>query len=130
MYEDEAVRLLDTQYRSNRAIMEWSSNALYGGRLKSGSQVESQLLLDLPGVTDTEDTSVPVVFIDTAGCNLPEDSVEAGESRGNEGEVELVGLHLEALLVAGVKPEHIGIITPYNKQVRPSTPRSFMLCAG
>lgn len=113
----DVVRLLDTQYRSNQAIMKWSSDALYESRLQAGAAVEHQLLCELPGVESDENTTVPVVFIDTAGCSLDEDSVEDGESRGNKGEVELVEVHLEALLAAGVKQEDIGIITPYNMQV-------------
>ncbi len=41
---------------------------------------------DLPGLADNENTSVPVLFIDTAGCHLNELEVEDEVSKGNEGE--------------------------------------------
>jgi len=43
------------------------------------------LFRDLPNVADTEDTCVPLVLIDTAGCNLNELDVASNESKGNEG---------------------------------------------
>jgi hypothetical protein len=39
-------------------------------------------------------------------------------SKANEGEVGLVCIHIEQLVKAGVKPEDIAVITPYNLQVR------------
>lgn len=44
------------------------------------------LFRDLPNVTDTEDTSIALLLIDTAGCNLNELDVASHESKGNEGE--------------------------------------------
>ena len=38
-------------------------------------------------------------------------------SKSNGAEARLVGEHVRALLAAGVKPEEIGVITPYNAQV-------------
>ena len=40
---------------------------------------------DLPGVAGTRETSVPLVFIDTAGCDLNELDTPDEESKGNEG---------------------------------------------
>ena len=45
------------------------------------------LCSDLPNVTDTEDTCMPLVLIDTAGCDLNELDVASNESKGNEGEL-------------------------------------------
>ena len=50
------VRMLTQQYRMNTVIMEWSSEALYQGRLTAHPSVASHLLSHLPGVTPTEDT--------------------------------------------------------------------------
>ena len=44
------------------------------------------LFRDLPNVVDTEDTCIPLLLIDTAGCNLSELDVACNESKGNEGE--------------------------------------------
>jgi hypothetical protein len=44
------VRMLTTQYRMNAAIMTWSSEALYAGRLVAGAAVAAHTLADLPQV--------------------------------------------------------------------------------
>jgi len=44
------------------------------------------LYRDLPDVVDTDDTSTPLLLIDTAGCDLNELDVASNESKGNEGE--------------------------------------------
>lgn len=43
---------------------------------------------DLPGVTDTEETRVPLLLIDTAGCGLLELEEEDSQSKGNPGELQ------------------------------------------
>jgi len=48
------------------------------------------LFRDLPNVVDTEDTGVPLLLIDTAGCNLSELDVASNESKGNEGEYLII----------------------------------------
>jgi len=40
---------------------------------------------DLSNVGDTEDTCIPLLLIDTAGCDLSELDVASNESKGNEG---------------------------------------------
>lgn len=40
---------------------------------------------DLPGVTCTEETTIPLLLIDTAGCGLLELEVEDEQSKGNPG---------------------------------------------
>uniref|UniRef100_A0A7M4ESU9 Immunoglobulin mu DNA binding protein 2 n=1 Tax=Crocodylus porosus TaxID=8502 RepID=A0A7M4ESU9_CROPO len=72
---------------------------------------------DLPGVASTEETRMPLLLIDTAGCGLFELEVEDEQSKGNQGEMRLVGLHVQALVNAGVKAKDIAVIAPYNLQV-------------
>ncbi|XP_031409279.1 DNA-binding protein SMUBP-2-like, partial [Meleagris gallopavo] len=72
---------------------------------------------DLPGVTCTEETTIPLLLIDTAGCGLLELEVEDEQSKGNPGEVQLAGLHIQALVDAGVKARDIAVVAPYNLQV-------------
>jgi ATP-dependent RNA/DNA helicase IGHMBP2 len=116
-YGDTVVRMLDTQYRMNEQIMAWSSEHLYEGKLKAHASVASHCLSDLPGVKKTDDTSVPVIFIDTAGCNM-EELVEDDEiSKSNPEEVAIVSGLVDNLLSLGVSISSIGIITPYNLQV-------------
>ncbi|XP_039924065.1 DNA-binding protein SMUBP-2 [Hirundo rustica] len=116
-YGERAVRMLTVQYRMHRDIMEWASSELYGGRLSAHPSVAQHLLRDLPGVSSTEETSIPLLLIDTAGCGLFELEVEDEQSKGNPGEVQLVGMHVQALVDAGVKAKDISVVAPYNLQV-------------
>ncbi|NXQ24054.1 SMBP2 protein, partial [Alaudala cheleensis] len=116
-YGERAVRMLTVQYRMHRDIMEWASSELYGGRLSAHPSVAQHLLRDLPGVSSTEETSIPLLLIDTAGCGLFELEVEDEQSKGNPGEVQLVGMHVQALVDAGVKAQDIAVVAPYNLQV-------------
>lgn len=116
-YGDAVVRMLTVQYRMNRSIMEWASKEMYQGKLTAHSSVETHLLKDLPGVTCVEETSTPLLLIDTAGCGLSETEVADEQSKGNQGEVGIVELHIKALTDAGVKDEDIAVIAPYNLQV-------------
>lgn len=45
----------------------------------------NSLCRDLPGVTSTEETTIPLLLIDTAGCGLFELEVEDEQSKGNPG---------------------------------------------
>ncbi|XP_006861112.1 PREDICTED: DNA-binding protein SMUBP-2 [Chrysochloris asiatica] len=111
------VRMLTVQYRMHEAIMRWASVALYHGRLVAHPSVAGHLLRDLPGVATTEETAIPLLLIDTAGCGLLELEGEEEQSRGNPGEVRLVSAHVQALVDAGVPARDIAVITPYNLQV-------------
>ncbi|KAM8893138.1 DNA-binding protein SMUBP-2 isoform 1-T2 [Spinachia spinachia] len=117
MYGDSVVRMLTVQYRMNIAIMNWASKEMYQGRLTAHSSVERHLLKDLPGVSCVEETSTPLLLIDTAGCGLSEMEVTDEQSKGNQGEVDIVELHIKALTEAGVKAKDIAVIAPYNLQV-------------
>ena len=101
----------------NNDIMSWPSKQLYDNKLTADDSVASHLLSQLPGVISDENTSVPLVFFDTAGCCMYEMKKETEESKGNESEVDLVDSHVTALINAKVKPDVIGVITPYNLQV-------------
>jgi DNA polymerase alpha-associated DNA helicase A len=123
-------RMLTTQYRMHEVIMRFPSDQLYESKLVAAEAVKSRLLKDLPyGVDDTEDTNEPVIFIDTQGGDYPEKNEEDdtgrkgsirslyGESKSNEMEAALVRQHVRKLVNAGVKPEDIAVVTPYNAQV-------------
>ncbi len=76
---------------------------------------------DLPGVIfffSFGDPGIPLLLIDTTGCDMYE--LETGDevSRANEGEAALVCIHVRSLVRSGVKPEDIAVITPYNLQVK------------
>ncbi|XP_030621793.1 DNA-binding protein SMUBP-2 [Chanos chanos] len=116
-YGDTVVRMLTTQYRMNAAIMQWASENMYQGKLTAHPSVEKHLLRDLPGVADTEDTGIALLLIDTAGCGLSEMEDTDEQSKGNQGEADIVALHIKALTEAGVKNKDIAVIAPYNLQV-------------
>ncbi|XP_061465901.1 DNA-binding protein SMUBP-2 isoform X2 [Rhineura floridana] len=102
-YGDRVVKMLTVQYRMHQTIMQWASSEMYDGRLSAHCSVAQHLLRDLPGVASTEETCIPLLLIDTADCGLFELEVEDEQSKGNEGEVRLVSLHIQALVEAGVK---------------------------
>uniref|UniRef100_A0A8C3KWM8 DNA-binding protein SMUBP-2 n=1 Tax=Chrysolophus pictus TaxID=9089 RepID=A0A8C3KWM8_CHRPC len=116
-YGEKVVKMLTVQYRMHEAIMQWASSEMYGGQLTAHPSVAQHLLKDLPGVTCTEETTIPLLLIDTDGCGLLELEVEDEQSKGNPGEVQLAGLHIKALVDAGVKAQDIAVVAPYNLQV-------------
>uniref|UniRef100_A0A0D9R9N5 DNA-binding protein SMUBP-2 n=1 Tax=Chlorocebus sabaeus TaxID=60711 RepID=A0A0D9R9N5_CHLSB len=118
-YGARAVRTLTVQYRMHQAIaiMRWASDTMYHGQLTAHPSVAGHLLRDLPGVAATEETGVPLLLVDTAGCGLFELEEEDEQSKGNPGEVRLVSLHIQALVDAGVPARDIAVVSPYNLQV-------------
>uniref|UniRef100_A0A2K6N1F4 DNA-binding protein SMUBP-2 n=1 Tax=Rhinopithecus bieti TaxID=61621 RepID=A0A2K6N1F4_RHIBE len=116
-YGARAVRTLTVQYRMHQAIMRWASDTMYLGQLTAHPSVAGHLLRDLPGVAATEETGVPLLLVDTAGCGLFELEEEDEQSKGNPGEVRLVSLHIQALVDAGVPARDIAVVSPYNLQV-------------
>ncbi|KAJ9662828.1 hypothetical protein H2201_005909, partial [Coniosporium apollinis] len=123
-------RMLTTQYRMHEKIMAFPSKELYEGKLVAADGVKARLLKDLPyEVKDTEDSREPVVFWDTQGGDFPEKTedeevgkkagkgMSLGESKSNELEAALVKLHVRNLVDAGVRPEDIAVVTPYNAQL-------------
>jgi ATP-dependent RNA/DNA helicase IGHMBP2 len=112
LFGGDMMHMLTTQYRMNEAIMQWSSNELYDGKLVAADSVKRHRLCDLPGVKSSRETITPFVFVDTAGCNLSEadDSVDQSSqttgiysmSKRNEGEASIVCKYVR-LLVA-VRP--------------------------
>ncbi|KAI9252807.1 P-loop containing nucleoside triphosphate hydrolase protein [Phascolomyces articulosus] len=123
MYKSKNIkRMLVVQYRMHQKIMEFSSKELYGNQLVADASVAEHLLADMPDVTASENTEVPVVMMDTSdtgvGHEIVDDARDNGEqSRANELEVELAVNHIQQLLDDGLLQEHIGVITPYAFQV-------------
>jgi DNA polymerase alpha-associated DNA helicase A len=128
-------RMLTIQYRMHEDIMRFPSDELYEGKLVAAEAVKARLLKDLPyDVEANDETSEPLIFIDTQGGDFPEKadeeddesskkSVKAslfGDSKSNEMEAMLVRQHVKVLVESGVKPEDIAVVTPYNAQVSSS----------
>lgn len=125
-------RMLTTQYRMHEKIMRFPSDELYESKLMAADAVKARLLKGLEyAVEDNEDTNEPLVFIDTQGGDFPERTEDEdsdkpkkgksalhGDSKCNEMEAALVRQHVGSLVDAGVRPEDIAIVTPYNAQVQ------------
>lgn len=123
---DEYRKLLDVQYRMNKKIMQFPSQTLYDNQLKAAPAVKDILLADLPGVQNTDLTSIPCLWYDTQGGDFPEQSTEddlasnlqqGAGSKYNELEAVVVLQHVEKIINAGVQPAQIGVISPYSAQV-------------
>lgn len=120
MYGDRLKRMLMVQYRMHQKIMEFSSKELYGNKLVADKSVAEHVLADLPGVTSSENTDVPLIMMDTSDTGLAHemmDDAQEEQSKANELEVELAVYHIRALLEDGLEQEQIGVITPYAAQV-------------
>ncbi|KAF2670088.1 DNA helicase [Microthyrium microscopicum] len=130
LHGSEIKTMLTTQYRMHEKIMAFPSEELYDSKLVAADSVKDRLLKDLPyGVEGTDDTREPLVFCDTQGGDFPETNEEEevgkkagpglkfGESKSNSGEAAIVKKHVKDLVNAGVKPEDIAVVTPYNAQL-------------
>lgn len=122
-------RMLTTQYRMHEKIMRFPSDELYESKLIAADAVKDRLLKDLPyEVQACDDTTEPLIFIDTQGGDFPEKEDDEdtpknakaslrGDSKSNEMEALLVKQHVRTLVDAGVKTDDIAVVTPYNAQV-------------
>ena len=117
LHGEAAVRMLCTQYRMHELIQQWPSEALYAGRLEAAPLVRRHRLPQLEGVQETMESGPTLLLVDTAGCRLEEVQADEAGSRGNEGEADIVVSHARSLIEAGLSPDQIGVITPYNLQV-------------
>ena len=113
----EASVMLRVQYRMNRKIMEFPCHRFYGGKLIAHESVRDIVLSDIltgPGHGLLDDT--PMVFIDTEGAHT-ERQRHGSKSHENWMEAVIVDRLLHMLISAGVPPDHIGVISPYDDQV-------------
>ncbi len=126
-YGDRIRTMLTTQYRMHEQIMAFSSEEFYEGQLEANDSVrhhtlegigfDTDPLDDVPDHQFMLDPEVPLVFIDTAGIEAPEQSPRGSKSRENVREADLVVGLAESALEAGLDPEDIAIISPYSDQV-------------
>eukprot|EP00026_Physarum_polycephalum_P003282 Phypoly_transcript_03292.p1 GENE.Phypoly_transcript_03292~~Phypoly_transcript_03292.p1 ORF type:complete len:813 (-),score=164.47 Phypoly_transcript_03292:65-2386(-) len=111
-----SVKLLNIQYRMNNRIMVWASKEMYAGTLVADESVANNLLHH----GKNEDRLIlraPIILIDTYNSNMRETKENEGDSIANHGEAAVVMKHIENLVEAGVEPQEIGVMTPYNAQV-------------
>ncbi len=106
--------MLQVQYRMHEAIMKFSSDYFYKGRLIAHASVAHELL---------RPNQLPIDFIDTAGCGFTEEQDKETLSRYNKEEAALL-IRLVERLIDEIGIETwleqnltVGIITPYSAQV-------------
>jgi len=114
---ERLVRLLDVQYRMHAALMRFPSESMYRGRLKAAPEASAHSLCDLD-VREDALRPGPLVFLDTAGKGYAEERSEADPSTRNPGQAERVALEVRRLLARGLPASALGVITPYDAQVR------------
>lgn len=137
-----AVVVLRHQYRMNAAIMSISNALIYFGQLVCGSEAVASRILNLPhrealaklhtsrqsncsspgaacwlNTALTASDTAPVIFINTDTL-LPESREKAQGARiTNQLEADLTADLVNALLLCGVTPDAIGVITLYRSQL-------------
>ncbi len=114
----KVTRMLTTQYRMHRDIMNFPSAMFYSGELQADTSVETHELTELQSLEPVELFAGPATFIDTAGAGWEEEVEPDGESRFNRSEAEWVARVVGRLLQAGCTAEQIAVIAPYAAQVR------------
>jgi superfamily I DNA and/or RNA helicase len=113
--------MLNTQYRMNEKIMNFSNAEFYNGELKADASVKDTLL----SFDENEHLLHSALdFIDTAGCGYTEIVNPESLSIANPEEATLLIDHLKLMLQQfeksnkNAKRISIGIISPYKEQVQ------------
>jgi superfamily I DNA and/or RNA helicase len=112
----EREGLLPTRFsRMHEGIMAFPSARMYEGQLRAHSSAAARTLRDVLAA-DAEVDAPPVLFLDTAGTGFEESKAPGTESLCNEGEADLVVARARELLGAGLDPQELAVITPYEAQ--------------
>ncbi|WP_457591161.1 IGHMBP2 family helicase [Geoglobus sp.] len=115
--------LLTVQYRMNSALAEFPSREFYGGSIGTDESVENISLSDL-GVRENDWLSRmlathPIVFVDTSDSSERfERRKKSSTSLYNVYEARIVERVIEKLLEMGLSGDRMGVISPYDDQVR------------
>eukprot|EP01135_Chromosphaera_perkinsii_P005470 Nk52_evm19s352 gene=Nk52_evmTU19s352 len=102
---------LQVQYRMHPALSEFASNTFYEGSLQNGITTQERILkgVDFPWPIADK----PMMFYSSTG---QEEIASSGTSYLNRTEASNCEKIVTQFLRAGVKPEQIGVITPYEGQ--------------
>jgi len=103
-YGDNVSVLLRRQYRMNEEIAEFPNQAFYDGNLETADKNADWQVDDLK----------PVVLVDIEGTEKQE---AYGNSRYNVAEAEAVAKQVKLLMMSGLEPADIGIISAYSGQI-------------
>ena len=116
--------LLTTQYRMHPILREFPSARFYENRLEDGCTADQR---PPPAGFLWPDWDRPMAFVPVDGV---EEADEEGKSRSNRDEAAKVLSVVNDLLAIGdLQPNDIGVISPYNGQVRELT-RLFEMAGG
>lgn len=111
----DIVTLLKMQYRMHEDIMRFSSQWFYHNELESAAEVKHRGILEY---------DLPMVWLDTTGCDFTENAKEESMSRINPREAEwsvtLLQAYMEKIGKERILEERIdfGLISPYKAQVQ------------
>ncbi|WP_269522414.1 DEAD/DEAH box helicase [Coraliomargarita parva] len=108
------LTLLDTTYRMNAVIAEWSSNQYYNGQLSSHSSAANRKLQlhfqpEADWLQHALSPDAPLTWLE---------HTERGCRKLCMEEVDLVNQLLGALLSSGLSANEVAVVTPYRKQAR------------
>eukprot|EP00347_Sterkiella_histriomuscorum_P015172 403358046 len=106
MNQQNGYSLLNIQYRSHPAIVAPLNRLFYFNRLFSAYQLGNQAFINF---------KMPIIFIDTKGCNRGESNYES--SWYNQHEVELVHKVFGQMKKIDIQKQQIGVVTPYIGQL-------------
>ncbi len=111
------VTLLRVQHRMHESLMAYPNAATYGGELRAAPWVANALLSEA-GAREDPARPGPFVLLDAVGRGWEE--VREGEdpSTRNPGNAERAVAEVRRLVSRGISPTDIGVITPYQAQVR------------
>jgi superfamily I DNA and/or RNA helicase len=97
--------------------MQFPSDSMYQGKLQAAPAASEHTLEQL-GVRADPLRPGPLVFLDTAGKGFSEERSEDDPSTRNPGQAERVAVEVRRLLSRGLPASELGVITPYDAQVR------------
>jgi superfamily I DNA and/or RNA helicase len=126
IYTSEMSHMLTVQYRMHEAIMAFPNGAFYGGKLKAHESVAAHSLNDLevkvqaneePWIQKAIGPAPVSLFLDTGNEGV-EEQAPRSYSYFNALEATSVFRLTQALLRAGLPAADLGIISPYQEQVR------------
>lgn len=123
----QSVVELTHQYRMCSDIMSLSNELIYNGRLKCGSELVANQILNIPFldkiplnhtcINDIVDPQKRVIFINEDMISSFKE-VSIGEKIENPGEAKLISSVIKAMILGGVNQEDIGVMSFYKAQLR------------
>ncbi len=122
--KEEISSMLKVQYRMNEKIMQFPSQEFYNGQLIADPSVASRTLADYP-ISGWEVLQSPFNEIWDPDRVLIWKDVPVGTERqhrgstsfSNEYEAQFIEKLIKNALQIGIKPEDIGVISPYEDQI-------------